>query len=73
MEGREADLSPSLTPPSLPPTLSLLLRADNDDDDDEGNLCESVQLSRVRAQRGRFDARRRDPGQVPLPSGWDAL
>ena len=67
--GRRTSLSLSLSP-SLPPSIlpSLPLWADNDDDGDEGNLCESVQLSRVRVQRVRIDLRRRDSGRAALPS-----
>ena len=62
----ERRTSLSLSPSILP---SLPLWSDNDDDGDEGNLCESVQLSRVRVQRVRIDVRRRESRPAGLQGG----
>ena len=60
VEGRTS-LSPLSLPlsPSLQSVFHFGLWADNDDDGD-GNLCESVQLSRALVQHGRTEARRKE-------------
>ena len=63
-ERREGRTSLSLSPlsPSLQSVFHFGLWADNDDGD--GNLCESVQLSRAPLQHGRIDARRKESRAV---------